>query len=161
MKVIAVILTVVTLLAVIFCGYVVYTSNASVTGTEYQVSAAADRLDLLAAVRQADENDDEKLIMYSDISEEDIDQLIFVTYTIHLKNRGILPYEWFDISLAAKTGDLAVLKYDIDDVPARGEGSISITILTDRSSNDYTRQATVGYFFYGHEKRFLITLGRQ
>ncbi|MBR0464092.1 MAG: hypothetical protein IJJ23_06865 [Clostridia bacterium] len=160
MKYVAIVLTVLTVLALGFSGYVVYTSNAQITDIGYQVALAADQEALFSDVRASVEDRLENVVVLNeDVDLSNLQDYVLVTYSITLKNRDILPYEWFDISLTGKDGDVAYLKSDMPDIPAHEENTVTLTLLTSRERIDYSREIKIDYFFYANEKSVTLTAG--
>ena len=153
MKLFVKFLAVVTLLAVLFAGYVVWASDATVSYEGYQVESALDRSDAFDGVVSAASSGDDSVVIYDISNIGSADQYVFVTYTVKIANRDILPLEWIDIQLNSQTGDVLMVKPTISDVPAFNQSLVSFSLLVDRSAAaGYQRTATLTYYIYGHAK---------
>ena len=87
------------------------------------------------------------------------EQYEFVTYTVKISNRDVLPLEWIDIQLTSQTGDVLMVKPTISDVPAFNQALVSFSLLVDRNAaSGYQRSATLTYYIYGHAKTVTLNL---
>ena len=152
-------LAVVTLLAVLFAGYVVWAADASVSYAGYQVESALDRSDAFNGVVSAAQSGDDSVVRYDVSYIGGADQYVFVTYTVKISNRDILPLEWIDIQLNNQSGDVLMVKPTISDVPALNQALISFSLLVDRNAAaGYQRAATLTYYIYGHARTVELEL---
>ena len=159
MKVFVKFLAVVTLLAVLFAGYVVWAADASVSYEGYQVESALDRGDAFNGVVSAARSGGDSVVTYDISNIGAADRYVFVTYTVKISNRDILPLEWIDIQLTNQAGDVLMVKPTISDVPALNQALVSFSLLVDRNAaSNYQRAATLTYYIYGHAKTVELNL---
>lgn len=152
-------LAVVTLLAVLFAGYVVWAADAAVSYEGYQVESALDRSDAFNGVVSAAQSGDDSVVRYDVSNIGSAESYEFVTYTLKISNRDILPLEWIDIQLNNLNGDVLLVKPTISDVPALNQALISFSLLVDRNAAaGYQRAATLTYYIYGHAKTVELEL---
>ena len=159
MKVFVKFLAVVTLLAVLFAGYVVWAADASVSYEGYLVESALDRGDAFNGVVSAARSGGDSVVTYDISNIGAADRYVFVTYTVKISNRDILPLEWIDIQLTNQAGDVLMVKPTISDVPALNQALVSFSLLVDRNAaSNYQRAATLTYYIYGHAKTVELNL---
>ena len=159
MKVFVKFLAVVTLLAVLFAGYVVWAADAAVSYEGYQVESALDRSDAFNGVVSAAQSGGDSVVSYDISNIGGADQYVFVTYTVKISNRDVLPLEWIDIQLANQSGDVLMVKPTISDVPALNQALISFSLLVDRNAaSGYQRAAALTYYIYGHARTVELEL---
>lgn len=150
MRGIAKFLTLVTLLVLLLCGYVVWASDLSVLSCGAVVQSAADRSDAFENIRQMTSGGSDDLIMFKEQIDSGAEQYSFVTYTLRLRNLNLLAAEWLQIDLTPSGGDILMLKPSTEDVPAFNEQLLTFVLMTDRSTADYRRDAVLTYYIYGH-----------
>ena len=152
-------LAVVTVLAVLFAGYVVWAADSSVSYQGYQVESALDRSDAFNGVISAARSGGDSVVSYDISNIGAAEQYEFVTYTVKISNRDVLPLEWIDIQLTSQTGDVLMVKPTISDVPAFNQALVSFSLLVDRNAaSGYQRSATLTYYIYGHAKTVALNL---
>ncbi|MBR3504681.1 MAG: hypothetical protein IKO07_10650 [Clostridia bacterium] len=158
MKAFAKILTVITALALLLAGYVVWSANAQVSAEGYKVEAAADREDSFNGVVNALRSGSDNIVSYSRGAIGGADQYVFVTYTIRVRNSDFIPFEWIDLTLESREGDVLLVKPSVQDIPALNQSLLSFTLMARRGAVDYERRATLSYYVYGHYKAIPLTL---
>ena len=150
MRGIAKFLTLVTVIVLLACGYVIWASELSVSSAGAVVESAADRADAFESIRQMSEVGSADVIMFKESVEGDASQYSFVTYTLRVRNLNLLDAEWLQLEISPADGDVFMLKSTVDDVAALNEQLVSVVIMTDRMTNNYTRSAMLTYYVYGH-----------
>ena len=158
MRVFAKFLTVITVLALLLAGYIVWASDAQVSAEGYKVEAAADRVDSFNGVVSALRSGSDNIVAFQNSVTGGADQYVFVTYTIRVRNSDFIPFEWIDLALASKAGDVLLVKPTVQDIPALNQSLLSFTLMAERGIVDYERQATLSYYVYGHYKEMPLTL---
>ena len=158
MRVFAKFLTVITVLALLLAGYIVWASDAQVSAEGYKVEAAADRVDSFNGVVSALRSGSDNIVSYSTDAIGSPDQYVFVTYTIRVRNSDVIPFEWIDLAIESKAGDVLLVKPTVQDIPALNPSLLSFTLMAERGIVDYERQATLSYYVYGHYKEMPLTL---
>ena len=159
MKAFAKFLTVVTVLAALAACYIVWASDARVSVEGYRVESAADRPDSFAGIVAAARAGEQSIELFSGSPIGDsADQYVFVTYTLRVRNMGLVPFEWLELSLDNQEGDILLVKPTVSDVPALNQSLVSFTLMLDRNIANYERSATFSYYAYGHYKEFPLTL---
>ena len=158
MKVFAKILTVITLLALLLAGYVIWSAEARVSAEGYRVEAAADRADSFSGVVSALRSGSENIVSYSESPIGGADEYVFVTYTIRVRNSDLVPFEWIDLTVENKDGDVLLVKPTVQDIPALNQSLLSFTLMAQRGGVDYERQAMLSYYVYGHYRTAPVTL---
>ena len=158
MKAFAKILTVITALALLLAGYVVWSADARVSAEGYKVEAAADRADSFSGVVSALRSGSDSIVSYSGGPIGGADEYVFVTYTIRVRNTDLIPFEWIDLAIESKDGDVLLVKPAVQDIPALNQSLLSFTLMAQRGVVDYERQATLSYYVYGHYKALPVTL---
>ena len=151
MKALAKFLTFVTVLVFLAGGYIYWAAEINVVPGGGLVESAADRTSAFESIRQSTELGSPDLIMFEDAITAGPDQYVFVTYTLRLRNRNILPAEWLQIDLIPQAGDVLMVKATVEDIPGFSEQLVSVVLLTDRTTASYARSATLSYYVYGHE----------
>lgn len=160
MKLFVKVLAVVTLIAVLFAGYVVWASDAALSYKGYQVESAADRIEAFNGVAAALQSGDAAVTGYNGaLSVGAAEDYVFVTYTLKVTNRDVVPFEWLDIQLDSQEEDVLLVNPTVQDVPALSSSLVSFTLLTSRTAASYARTATLTYYVYGHAKTAELTLG--
>ena len=158
MRVFAKFLTVITVLALLLAGYIVWASDAQVSAEGYKVEAAADRVDSFNGVVSALRSGSDNIVAFQNSVTGGADQYVFVTYTIRVRNSDFIPFEWIDLALESKAGDVLLVKPTVQDIPALNQSLLSFTLMAERGIVDYERQATLSYYVYGHYKEMPLTL---
>ncbi|MBO4886580.1 MAG: hypothetical protein IKS52_07770 [Clostridia bacterium] len=159
MKIFAKVLSLITLVALLLAGYVVWASTAQVSAEGYLVEAAADRADSFTGVIGALRNGSENIVAYDAENIGSVEQYLFVTYTIRIRNSDLVELEWIDIALQNQPGDVLLVKPTVQDIPAINESLLSCTLMVERAGfPNYERAATLSYYIYGHYKEIPITL---
>ena len=158
MRVFAKILTVITLLALLAAGYVIWTADAQVSAEGYRVEAAADRADSFSGVVSALKSGSDNIVSYDGGAVGGADEYVFVTYTVRVRNADLIPFEWVDLTLESKEGDVLLVKPSVQDIPALNQSLLSFTLMARRGIVDYERQATLTYYVYGHYRAVPLTL---
>ena len=159
MKVFAKCLIVVTVVALLLAGYVVWASNAQVSAEGYRVEAAADRADAFDGVLNALSSGAESITAFSSAGIGGADQYVFVTYTIRVRNADLVPLEWIELTIENQAGDVLMVKPTVQDIPALNQSVLSYTLMVERAAApSYERAATLSYYIYGHYKEIPITL---
>lgn len=158
MKVFAKILTVITALALLLAGYVVWSATAQVSAEGYKVEAAADRVDSFSGVVNALRSGSDSIVSYGGDAIGAAEEYVFVTYTIRVRNADLIPFEWLDLTLQNKEGDVLLVKPSVQDIPALNQSLLSFTLMAQRGIVDYERQATLSYYVYGHYRDVPLTL---
>ena len=82
----------------------------------------------------------------------------FVTYTLRLANRGLLPAEMVEMQLVTETGDIAAYQEPsaVSILPG-GEETLSLTLLT-ASRSSLRRDLVVTYYLWGRLYSIRYTL---
>ncbi len=160
MKALAKFLTVVTLVVVLLGGYIIWAANISVVPAGALVESAADRQPAFDSLTASAAVGSPDLVLYNtDISPDSADY-IFVTYTVNMENRNLLPAEWLQLSLSVQDGDVLMIKPAIEDILPMDSEKIELVLMTSRSNSaSYTRSAVLTYYVYGHEITMPLTLG--
>ncbi len=159
MKIFAKCLTVIAIAALLLAGYVVIMSTAQVTAEGYRVEAAADREDSFNGIVNALRSGSDSIVSYDADEIGSVDQYVFVTYTIRLRNSDLLALEWIDLTVESQPGDVLLVKPAVQDIPALNQSVLSYTIMAQRAgAPGYERAATLSYYIYGHYKEIPITL---
>ena len=159
MKIVAGVLTVITALALLLAGYVQWKSDAAVTPQGYIVEAAADRADSFNGLVSAYQGGDDSIVSYSIEPIGNVEDYIFMTYTVTVRNADLLSMEWLDMTVDGVDGDVLLVKSPSQDVPPMNQVSFSVTMMTRRGITNYERQARLSYYLYGHYREIPITLG--
>ncbi len=149
MKVLAKILTVVTLLAVILYGYVIWTSNAVIN----YIGCTASQGDMAERIKTDINRGADTFVMYADSFDEDA---TLVTYGVRIGNYDVVPFECVGIELETKDGDVLLYSADLIDVEPFSQALEQITLAT--TANDLTRHAQLSYYIHGHYKEFEVEL---
>ena len=159
MKIFVKILTVITVVALLLAGYVVWAADARVTAEGYRAEAAADRADAFAGVISGMKKGSENIVTYDSSEMGDADDYVFVTYTIRVRNADLVPVEWIELTLRNQPGDVLLVKPVVQDIPALSESLLSYTLMVQRAAiPSYEREAVLSYYIYGHYKEAPITL---
>ena len=159
MKIFAKVLTVITLTAVLLAGYVVWAATAQVSAEGYRVEAAADRADSFEGVVGALRSGSESIVAYDANSVGAVEDYVFVTYTLRVRNADLVELEWIDLTLNSQPGDVLLVKPTVQDIPALNQSVLSYTLMVERAAvPNYERTAALSYYIYGHYKEIPITL---
>lgn len=150
MRGIAKFLTLVTVIVLLACGYVIWASELSVSSAGAVIESAADRADAFESIRQMSEVGSTDIVMFRDGVEGEAADYSFVTYTLRVRNLNLLDAEWLQLELSSADGDVLMLKPTVEDVAALNEQYLSVVLMTNRLTNSYTRSATLTYYVYGH-----------
>ena len=82
----------------------------------------------------------------------------FVTYTLRLANRGLLPAEMVEMQLVTEAGDIAAYQEpSAVSIPPGGEETLSLTLLT-ASRSSLRRDLVVTYYLWGRLYSIRYTL---
>ena len=158
MRIIAKLLFVIVVLCALGAGYVLWASDAALTAGGYQVVAAADSGDQFEKALSDIANVRDNVTLFTDETPGGADQYVFVTYTIRVRNADLVPFEWIDLSVRSKEGDVLLVKPAVQDIPALNQSLLSFTLMAQRGLIDYERQATLSYYVYGHYRQVPVTL---
>lgn len=97
--------------------------------------------------------------IYTDEPFPDMEDMSFLTFTVHMGNQGLLAQDWIEIHVTPKEGDIALLPAERTPTLAAGTRStFSATILT-RSSVDGNRDIRVTYYVLG--RRYEVSYSMQ
>ena len=90
--------------------------------------------------------------------EPSADKAQFVTYTLRLRNDGLLPAEMVEMQLVTEAGDIAAYQEPAEvDIAPGGEGTLSLTLLT-ASKASLRRDIVVTYYLWGRLYSIRYTL---
>ena len=90
--------------------------------------------------------------------EPEADEAQFVTYTLRLRNGGLLPAEMVEMQLVTEAGDIAAYQDPEEmDIAPGAEGTLSLTLLT-ASRTSLRRDIIVTYYLWGRLYSIRYTL---
>ncbi len=158
MKKAALILAALALLAGVLAAYQAFNEELTVTGTGVSATDASDASDAYDAWTRAVAGRQFLGITYGQ-SAAPKESSRFVTYTLRLRNRGLLPADMVELQLMSDAGDVA--SYQSPDVLSIGAGeekTLSLTLLT-REGTGLRRDLLVTYYVWGrhHALRYTLT----
>ena len=140
MKYIAIFLTLIFLACAVCTGYLWLTCDVTVTASGVTAREAAAEPELFEAMRAA----------HSDEITGDIGGYVFYTWSVKIANTTFADIEQAECRLALLPGDICQVP-DTDNlvVPARSEGTLTVTALT-KVNTTPVRDATVSWYLWGH-----------
>lgn len=160
MKAVAIILVIVCLAAFTGIGYLYMKAVIEVDDMNVVVYEAGTQQAVFDDLReQAAEN---RLIgtMFADTMPEESDDLVFLQYTVTLRNDTFIRAEEAEIQITPVTGDiLQIGETQPADVPAHQTGNVQAILLT-RGDTKTIRELTVTYYLWGIPFRIRTTYGR-
>lgn len=81
----------------------------------------------------------------------DAEDMSFLTITVRMRNKGLLPQDWIELHVTPKEGDIAQLPMDrTPTLAARTRSELSTTLLV-RTSVDSNRNVRVTYYVLGKQ----------
>lgn len=86
------------------------------------------------------------------------EEYTFVTYTVRVKNVGIIPAEWIELVMVPQEGD--VLQLDTGSAHALNafsEGDLKATLLVKGEGNSGARTGKITYFAFGRPYEVRVT----
>lgn len=158
MRFLAKFLAFIAIVALLATGYVIWAADVGVASQGYVVESAADRAETFENIKNAIRGGTDGITVYGDGTIGNAEDYIFVTYTLQLRNRDVVPFEWVEMTVKNLPGDVLMIKPLIQSVPAFNETAISFTLMMDRGAVTYARDVVIGYYVYGHYKELTVTL---
>ncbi|MCR5297197.1 MAG: hypothetical protein K6E17_07275 [Clostridiales bacterium] len=160
MKAAAIILIILVVLALGAVGFLYATSTLTVS---YVDCAAEDPLVQSAYFDQLKNSLANETFIGTRFTKDDLstaDNYVFYTWTVRLTNETFLDAEVAEIQITPMTGDvLQIGDTRQHTIKAKSDGTISATILTNRSMHS-VREAIVTWYFWGLPFSARVTLGR-
>ena len=150
MRVFTWILLIITVLALAVFGYGYYGLRVQTGEMNAVVTPAANALEQFEALRTQMDNDSLTGRVYRKEALGNPEDYVFVTYTVRVKNVGLIPAEW--IELVITPGESDILEVDIADAQVLGamrEGDLKTVILQKGDGSDTARAAQVQYYAFG------------
>ncbi len=160
MKPFAIILIILVLAAVVGIGWLYFSANLTVT---FDTCIATDGVTQVDYFDQLKKQVSAGTFIGTRYGSKDLltaDQYKFLTYTVVLDNHAFLKAETAEIRITPMQDDILMIgDQEEHAVPAGKKGTLSATILTDRSAHS-VREATVTWYFWGIPFSSKITLGQ-
>ena len=150
MRVFTWILLIITVLALAVFGYGYYGLRVQTGEMSAVVTPAANALEQFEALRAQMDNESLTGRVYRKEALGNPEDYVFVTYTVRVKNVGLIPAEW--IELVITPGESDILEVDIADAQVLGamrEGDLKTVILQKGDGSDTARAAQVQYYAFG------------
>lgn len=141
-------------------GYGLYRTNLQVTAKGLQKTSAAENPEEFRALREAALG--QRLpgtVLKKEIGEDPAGYSLY-TYTLRLKNNGLVDAEMVEMQISPASGD--VLFYGATDeiiIPAGQTRDVSCVLLTEREPSP-VREIYVTYYLWGHAKQIKFTYGQ-
>ena len=158
MKAIAKFLTVITILVLLACAYVIRASELKVVPAGGVIESAADRAQAFDSILESARVGSSALDVYDFSVSGGAEQYIFITYTLNLRNMNALPAEWLQLDITPQEGDVLTVLPTVEDVPAFSQEYLTVVLLTDRNTASRSRSAVLTYYVYGHEFKLPVQL---
>lgn len=151
MRVVAIILVVVTLLAGGFFAYVYYGAHMEILGVTASVTAAADALPTYDDIRAQLANGTFLGKQYSEVEFLMPESFEFLTLTVRMSNKGAFPMDWIQIEVEPDPADvLQLYESRTPSLAQNTRADFSATLLTRRGAST-SRTFTVHYYFLGYK----------
>ena len=157
MKKTALILSAVTLILLLVLGWQLLHQELGITGWGVRPVEAADLADRYADWTEALEARAFTGFVYS--SQATGEKARFVTYTLRLRNGGLLPAEAVELQLVSENGDLAARQEPaVVRIPPGAEATLDLTLLTE-SRGSLRRDLVITYYLWGtlHTLRYTLS----
>ena len=149
MRILALILVLVVLLAGAFIGYCYYGAQMRIEGVGMALTPAGEAIGTYSGLLEQLENESFAGVVYHRPDFATADDFAFLTLAVRMGNRGVLPMDW--IELAVQPGMADILQLPADRTPSLAPGTrgdFSTTLLT-RAGADTARTITVTYYVMG------------
>ena len=148
MKYAAIFLTLVFLAGAACAGYLWLTCDVSAVSSGVVAREAAADPELFASLKAA----------HGDEITGDISGYVFYTWSVKITNSTFVDIEQTECRLSLLPGDVCqVPAADSPGIPARSEGTLTVTALT-RVNTTPVREATVSWYLWGHPAFAPLTL---
>lgn len=158
MKTIAKLLTFITILALLGCGYLYVSRTMRVTGMNFALVSAADRPDDFTHYRDLSEVGDSSISMYESYVADDPTQYNFAVISFTVTNWSPFPAEWISLDIEMQDGDVMQIKLNTEDIPAYNQAQINTLLMTNWGVSDYAREATLTYYIYGNQVQIPLSI---
>ena len=160
MRPVAVILLLICLAAAGLTGYLYFTANVTVADITCVAVDAADRRDVFQELKKQTENDTFAGTPFDTANLGEAEDYQFYEYTVLLRNKTFVKAEVAEIQVTPMHGDvLQTADFRKTDIPARGEGQITATILTAKGTHN-VRELTLTYYLWGLPFSSRVTYSR-
>lgn len=151
MRVLAIIMLVITLLAGAFLGYCTWGAQMQIQGVSVTMTPATDALGTYNDIVHQLENGSFYGTKYREVEYVMPDSFAFLTLTVRMQNRGLLPMEWIRIEVAPDAADAVQLPESRTPTLAGSTRSdFSATVLT-RTGASEARALTITYYVLGQK----------
>ena len=149
MRAAAILLLAVCLAAAGLTGYLYFSANVEITGIDCVAADAADQAAFFDSLKGQLEREVFTGTPFQTENLGEAGAYQFYTYTVHLRNDTFVRAEAAEVQVTPMNGDvLQTEEAQLRSVPARGEGQIQATILTEKDMHN-VRELTVTYYLWG------------
>lgn len=152
MRVLAIVLLVVTLLAGAFFGYCLWGAQMQIQGVTVTVTPATEALGTYNDIVSQLENGSFYGTKYREVDYVMPESFAFLTLTVRMQNRGLLPMDWVRIEVEPDAADAVQLAESrTPTLAGSSRADFSTTVLT-RTGASESRTLTVTYYVLGQKR---------
>lgn len=149
LKIVAAVMALLVVAALCVVGYYFTNAKVEIVAVDAQAVRAADAVARFAELRREVEEGVFMGTLYSDAAIGDAEDYVFITYTIRLSNRCLVPIDMIEVQAVGKAGDvLKIGDLNVYSLDANAEGDIAATILTSKDTGAL-RELVVTYYVWG------------
>ena len=151
MRILAGILVLITLIVGTYVGYCYIGITMEIESVTSSWKAAVDDLETFNQINYQIENGSFSGVRVVEAPLPDPESMSFLTLTVRMRNRGLLPQDWIEIHIEPKDGDYLFLAQERTPTLAAGTLSDFSTILLTRASVDGSRSLRITYYVLGRQ----------
>ena len=149
MRPLAIILMVLCLALAGVTGYLYFTANVIVADISCVAADAADQAEVFQGLKSQIESETFIGTSFDTAGIGEAGAYQFYTYTVRLRNDTFVKAEVAEVQVTPMNGDvLQMAEPDLHSIPARGEGTVSATILTGKDMHN-VRELMITYYLWG------------
>ena len=149
MKPLAIILVILCVAALAGVGWLWFSAELTVSGTDCLAADAMDQADAFRGLISSVADGSFTGTLFGAAGREQPEDCVYYTYTLRLRNATFLPARAVELQISPMEGDLLQLPaLSRRDLAARSEGEFQVTLLTSREMHNI-REITVTWYFWG------------
>lgn len=153
MRIFAFVLLGITLVVAAFFGYCYYGAQMQIVGVAASLTPATEALGTYELVTGQMREGSFYGTVYQELEFTYPESYTFVSFTVRMRNRGLLPMDWIRIEVAPEENDILQLAADRTPSLAGGSTADFSTALLCRSGADADRKITLTYYVLGYPFR--------
>lgn len=159
MRILACILVLITLLAGAFVGYCYYGAKMEIEGIAATLTPAVEAVGTYDSVRSQLANGSFLGTKYYDTEFLMPESFAFLTLTVRMSNRGMLPMDWIQIEVKPNLADALQLPAERTPSLAGNSRADFSTVILTRAGVETARKVTVKYYVLGQQFSVTYDMG--